>query len=135
MDPVANTSPRSWREESLRQLHATTHTYTYMEPDHGHATSRLDRWYVTPQDRVRCDIAECKRDRANLHQKALFSAATHYDEKNTKHFFRRISAKFLDNVIATLDAVSGCPVRDVHDNADAWTLNFQQDLTYLGSRE
>ncbi|OWZ11339.1 reverse transcriptase [Phytophthora megakarya] len=51
-DPVAWTRPLEWTPVALRQHHDATHTYFYRVDGHGSATSRLDRWYITPSLRT-----------------------------------------------------------------------------------
>ncbi|OWY97732.1 reverse transcriptase [Phytophthora megakarya] len=80
--------------------------------------------------RARAAIAELQRDRALASKTRMFRSHEWNDQKTTKEFFRRVSTKFGDNVIPTLQPVDGCPKREVHDKAnilaDAWTPILQQ---------
>lgn len=49
IDPVALNRPSSWTTQALDLHRQTTHTYHYNVTGRGPASSRLDRWYVTPQ--------------------------------------------------------------------------------------
>jgi exonuclease III len=84
----------------------------------------------TPLHRVRNAITDCMRRRLALRQQRLFRQNGYRPGTTTKQFFRRLSTKFGDNVIHSLDAVQGHAARGVHGQpdtmADAWTAIFQQ---------
>ncbi|KAJ8575389.1 hypothetical protein ON010_g3826 [Phytophthora cinnamomi] len=93
----------------------------------------------TPAARIRRAIADCQRARSSLHQRRHFAAATHWDGKTTRDFFRRISSKFSDNTIHRLDPLPGAPARGVHGKAnilaDAWCPILQQTAPNAASQD
>ncbi|OWY98126.1 Reverse transcriptase precursor, partial [Phytophthora megakarya] len=48
VDPVAEAQPKQWTGGELRRHHEKSHTYYYSVKGPGSASSRLDRWYVSP---------------------------------------------------------------------------------------
>jgi hypothetical protein len=67
-----------------------------------------------PLQRVRNAITDCMRGRLALRQRRRFGQSGYRPGASSKHFYRRISSKYGDNVIYWLDAAKGYQERGVH---------------------